>query len=121
MTAPRLVAVSPDPEPLHHQARCQTCGGLGEILDCQRPGQCSHTNDQQWPCPDCTDTGVDALVDEWLGKRVRTPEHGTGQVIRVLPVEYDRPAALVTLHRDPYDRVVLPLDELEPIPAGASC
>lgn len=35
--------------------RCPTCHDLGEITECARPDRCSHSNDQAWPCPDCTE------------------------------------------------------------------
>lgn len=71
MTAPQLVAVSPDDEPMHAEAArrlqsapCPDCGGAGEVSVCvgDRGLGCSHVDDVAVPCH-CQrdDTGSVAL------------------------------------------------------------
>lgn len=36
---------------------CPTCNGGGELVECQNLGFCSHTNDREYPCRDCAETG----------------------------------------------------------------
>ena len=35
---------------------CETCDGTGEVTVCANDGShgCSHVNDREYPCPDCT-------------------------------------------------------------------